>query len=128
MALVRKGRKPVIEKENANQEETEHPAENLQKQETEKFEKTENTGRVIVRGRKTYNTPSVNDNHNNNEQTENIQDSLPAIPKLPSMPDLYGKPIPRQDQDNSKPRLTINELIRLNMKDLRELASCYNIT
>ncbi|MDR1248528.1 MAG: transcription termination factor Rho, partial [Treponema sp.] len=53
---------------------------------------------------------------------------LPAIPKLPSMPDVYGKPEPRLDQDNGKPRLTINELIRLNMMDLRELAACYNIS
>jgi len=53
---------------------------------------------------------------------------LPAFPKLPSMPNLYGRPEPRMDQDNGKPRLTINELIRLNMKDLRELAACYNIT
>ncbi|MCL2192976.1 MAG: transcription termination factor Rho [Treponema sp.] len=53
---------------------------------------------------------------------------LPTFPKLPSMPNLYGKPEPRLDQDNGKPRLTINELIRLNMKDLRELAGCYNIT
>jgi transcription termination factor Rho len=54
--------------------------------------------------------------------------SLLAIPKLPSMPDIYGKPEPRSDQDNSKPRLSINELIRLNMIDLRELAACYNIS
>ncbi|MCL2190911.1 MAG: transcription termination factor Rho [Treponema sp.] len=52
---------------------------------------------------------------------------LPSFPKLPSMPNLYGKPEPRLDQDNGKPRLTINELIRLNMKDLRELAVCYGI-
>ncbi|MDR2477642.1 MAG: transcription termination factor Rho, partial [Treponema sp.] len=51
-----------------------------------------------------------------------------AFPKLPSMPDLYGKPEPRLDQDNGKPRLTINELIVLNMKDLRQLASDYNIS
>jgi transcription termination factor Rho len=51
-----------------------------------------------------------------------------SFPKLPSMPDLYGKPEPRLDQDNGKPRLTINELIRLNMMDLRELATCYNIS
>ncbi|MDR1352507.1 MAG: transcription termination factor Rho [Treponema sp.] len=54
--------------------------------------------------------------------------ALPAIPKLPSMPDIYGKPEPRNDQDNGKPRLSINELIRLNMIDLRELAACYNIS
>ena len=65
---------------------------------------------------------------NENGGNEQALQALPALPKLPSMPDLYGKPIPRQDQDNGKPRLTINELIRLNMKDLRELASCYNIT
>ncbi|MDR0561935.1 MAG: transcription termination factor Rho [Spirochaetaceae bacterium] len=54
---------------------------------------------------------------------------LPALPKnLPSMPDIYGKPEPRMDQDNGKPRLCINELIRLNMIDLRELANCYSIS
>ncbi|MDR1985683.1 MAG: transcription termination factor Rho [Treponema sp.] len=54
---------------------------------------------------------------------------LPALPKnLPSMPDIYGKPEPRMDQDNGKPRLCINELIRLNMIDLRELAVSYNIS
>jgi transcription termination factor Rho len=54
---------------------------------------------------------------------------LPALPQnLPSMPDIYGRPEPRLDQDNGKPRLTINELIRLNMIDLRELAACYNIS
>jgi transcription termination factor Rho len=53
---------------------------------------------------------------------------LPVLPRLPSMPDLYGKPEPRSDQDNGKPRLTINELIRCNMMDLRELAACYNIS
>ncbi|MDR2247671.1 MAG: transcription termination factor Rho [Treponema sp.] len=54
---------------------------------------------------------------------------LPSIPKnLPSMPDIYGRPEPRLDQDNGKPRLSINELIRLNMMDLRELAAGYNIS
>ncbi|MDR0377525.1 MAG: transcription termination factor Rho [Spirochaetaceae bacterium] len=54
---------------------------------------------------------------------------LPSMPKnLPSMPDIYGRPEPRVDQDNSKPRLSINELIRLNMMDLRELAAGYNIS
>jgi transcription termination factor Rho len=52
-----------------------------------------------------------------------------AIPKhFPSMPDIYGKPEPRLDQDNGKPRLSINELIRLNMMDLRELAAGYSIS
>ncbi len=54
---------------------------------------------------------------------------LPALPKnLPSMPFIYGKPEPRSDQDNGKPRLSINELTRLNMMDLRELALCYQIS
>ena len=44
------------------------------------------------------------------------------------MPDIYGKPEPRAGEDNGKPRLSINELIRLNMVDLRELAANYNIT
>jgi transcription termination factor Rho len=48
--------------------------------------------------------------------------------RLPSMPDIYGRPEPRLEQDNGKPRLTINELIRLNMMDLRELAAVYNIS
>jgi transcription termination factor Rho len=51
----------------------------------------------------------------------------PLPQKLPSMPDLYGRPEPRAE-DTSKPRLCINELIRLNMMDLRELAACYNVS
>ena len=52
-----------------------------------------------------------------------------VIPRnLPSMPDIYGKPEPRLDQDNGKLRLSINELIRLNMIDLRELAAGYGIS
>jgi transcription termination factor Rho len=43
------------------------------------------------------------------------------------MPDIYGKPEPR-DPDTSKPRLCINELIRISMMDLRELATFYNIS
>ena len=63
------------------------------------------------------------------ERGEATAASLPALPvHLPSMPYIYGRPEPRLDQDNGKPRLTINELIRLNMIDLRELAACYNIS
>jgi transcription termination factor Rho len=51
-----------------------------------------------------------------------------GFPKLPPMPDLYGKPEPRLDQDNGKPRLTINELFQLNIMELRELAACYSIS
>jgi transcription termination factor Rho len=52
----------------------------------------------------------------------------PLPTNLPSMPYIYGKPEPRSDQDNGKPRLSINELTRLNMVDLRELALCYQIS
>ncbi len=48
--------------------------------------------------------------------------------RLPPQPDIYGRPEPRSDQDSGKPRLSINELTRSNMIDLRELASSYNIT
>ncbi|MCL2093505.1 MAG: transcription termination factor Rho [Treponema sp.] len=51
--------------------------------------------------------------------------TLHALPRLPSMPDIYGQPEPRPDQDNGKPRLTINELNRLNMVELRNLAAAY---
>jgi len=51
---------------------------------------------------------------------------LPELPDLPSMPELYGKPEPASD-DDGKVRLSINELSRLNMIDLRKLASCYGI-
>ncbi|MDR2864413.1 MAG: transcription termination factor Rho [Spirochaetaceae bacterium] len=56
------------------------------------------------------------------------QGPLPELPKnLPSMPDLYGKPEPKSD-DDGKIRLSINELSRLSMIDLRELAACYGIS
>ncbi|MDR3302550.1 MAG: transcription termination factor Rho [Spirochaetaceae bacterium] len=67
---------------------------------------------------------SANVNLNNVAYT---QGPLPELPKnLPSMPDLYGRPEPRGDDDGNV-RLSINELTRLNMIDLRELASCYGI-
>ncbi|MDR1390322.1 MAG: Rho termination factor N-terminal domain-containing protein, partial [Treponema sp.] len=74
-----------------------------------------------------------------NAREEGFQESPAAVspkgpaaengffPKLPSMPDIYGKPEPRAGEENVKPRLSINELIRLNMVDLRELATAYNI-
>ncbi|MDR2552904.1 MAG: hypothetical protein LBD31_07055, partial [Treponema sp.] len=49
---------------------------------------------------------------------EDAVKNVPFMPRLPSMPDIYGKPEPRND-DGGKPRLSINELIRLNMVDLR---------
>jgi len=53
---------------------------------------------------------------------------VPPARGLPAMPDIYGKPEPRSDQDNGKPRLSINELTRSNMIDLRELATRYGIS
>jgi len=94
-------------------------------------ENGERSSRVVVRagGRRPYADSNGSEYRQGEEgEAQANQGNMPALPKLPSMPDLYGKPVPRQDQDNSKPRLTINELIRLNMMDLRELASCYNIT
>lgn len=55
--------------------------------------------------------------------------SHPAhVKPLPPMPDIYGRPEPRGDQDGGKPRLSINELTRSNMMDLRELAARYGIS
>ncbi|MDR2509181.1 MAG: hypothetical protein LBC77_00895, partial [Spirochaetaceae bacterium] len=47
------------------------------------------------------------------------QGPLPELPKLSSMPDLYGRPEPRGD-DGGVTRLSINELTRMSMIDLRE--------
>jgi transcription termination factor Rho len=120
MAVIRKGRRPVFNEnaENSGGEELESP-------QSSEPDNGERGARVVVRaGNKRPHSDS-----NGFEYKNGGEDApLPSLPKLPSMPDLYGKPIPRQDQDNSKPRLTINELIRLNMMDLRELAACYNIT
>ncbi|GHU06774.1 hypothetical protein FACS1894151_00130 [Spirochaetia bacterium] len=65
----------------------------------------------------------------NESQFQRTPVPIPPIPQnFPSMPDIYGKPEPRLDQDNGKPRLSINELTRLNMMDLRGLASAYGIS
>ena len=55
------------------------------------------------------------------------QGPLPELPELSSMPDLYGRPEPRGD-DGGVTRLSINELTRMSMIDLREIASCYGIS
>ncbi|MDR3356060.1 MAG: transcription termination factor Rho [Spirochaetaceae bacterium] len=56
------------------------------------------------------------------------QGALPELAKiLPSMPRIYGKPEPR-GEDDGKQRLSVNELSRLSMIDLRNLASCYGIS
>jgi transcription termination factor Rho len=55
------------------------------------------------------------------------QGSLPELPKdLPSMPKIYGKPEPKSDGDG-KQRLSVNELSRLSMMDLRTIALCYGL-
>ncbi|MDR1804269.1 MAG: Rho termination factor N-terminal domain-containing protein, partial [Treponema sp.] len=73
-------------------------------------------------------TPSVNQQEPPAAPVPSPSFPVPSFPRLPSMPDIYGRPEPRLDQDNGKPRLIINELIRLNMIDLRELAAVYNIS
>jgi len=104
----------------------------------------EKTSRMVVRPKSKRPAPGMNSHagsegrrggfvpppmaDNFTDVAERAYDPSMPFPKLPSMPDLYGKPEPRLDQDNGKPRLTINELIRLNMKDLRDLAVCYNIS
>ena len=56
------------------------------------------------------------------------QGALPELPKnLPSMPQIYGKPEPRGEDDGNR-RLSVNELSRLSMIDLRTLAACYGIS
>lgn len=150
MPVIRKGRKPRIT-ENTENGFSEEGITSDESQNSESFpvkhsrnyesdDSLMNNGdkanRVVVKGKKNQNASNgsnsngVEHKHETSEKqsTQAKHGVLPSLPKLPSMPDLYGKPIPRQDQDNSKPRLTINELIRLNMKDLRELAACYNIT
>jgi transcription termination factor Rho len=55
------------------------------------------------------------------------QGNLPELPNdLPPMPKIYGKPEPKSDGDG-KPRLSVNELSRLGMMDLRAIAVCYGI-
>jgi transcription termination factor Rho len=56
------------------------------------------------------------------------QGTLPDLSRfLHSMPHIYGKPEPR-GEDDGKQRLSVNELSRLSMMDLRALASCYGIS
>jgi transcription termination factor Rho len=56
------------------------------------------------------------------------QGTLPDLSKnLPAMPQIYGKPEPRGEDDGSQ-RLSVNELSRLSMIDLRTIAGCYGIS
>ncbi len=158
MALLRRGRKPkVVEAEDVLDEETgtvssvetvEKLSQRTETQETaEENESGEKAARMVVRARvkkppmsrapvpkgvvpkPAHNeTPSLFNTQVNGSAETNSLPPLSLPKNLPSMPDIYGRPEPRLDQDNGKPRLTINELIRLNMMDLRELAACYNIS
>ena len=47
--------------------------------------------------------------------------------KIPPMPDIYGKPEPPANDENGKVRLCINELTRMSMAGLREVAACYGL-
>ncbi|MDR2049964.1 MAG: transcription termination factor Rho, partial [Treponema sp.] len=90
-------------------------------------------GKVVVRARprsvrRDYQSRNSEEPENTGGEIPSFQNVAGGLPKLPSMPDIYGKPEPRAGEDNGKPRLSINELIRLNMVDLRELAANYNIT
>jgi transcription termination factor Rho len=74
-------------------------------------------------------TAAANGQDGSSSSNPSVSGPSPALPtNLPAMPYIYGKPEPRSDQDNGKPRLSINELTRLNMMDLRELALCYQIS
>ena len=79
------------------------------------------------RGRPSYSsrTHSGESSHTSHASSSHTPKNPPS---MPAMPFIYGKPEPRMDQDNGgKQRLCINELIRLNMMDLRELAIYYSI-
>ncbi|MFQ3547148.1 MAG: transcription termination factor Rho [Termitinemataceae bacterium] len=79
------------------------------------------------RGRRPHDRNYTNSSSGAHEHR--AESSFAAIPRpAVTMPDIYGKPEPRNDQDTGKPRLSINELTRLNMKDLRELANYYGIS
>ncbi|MFZ5367460.1 MAG: transcription termination factor Rho [Spirochaetota bacterium] len=81
------------------------------------------------RGRKAFDRPHGTNHGSQDGNSPRSESVLPPLGR-PSvvMPDIYGRPEPRNDQDNGKPRLSINELTRLNMKDLRELANFYGIS
>jgi transcription termination factor Rho len=80
--------------------------------------------KVVVRARTTR--PFLRTNPVPTGHGEKME-PLPPLPSLPSMPDLYGEPEPHSE-DTGKSRLCINELIRLNMIDLRELAVRYGVS
>jgi len=146
MAVIRRGRKPraALSEEVMNSDESDSSevttAENASEAESaETREHAEETSdndekpRVFVRARARSAVPAAPQEAHPEPEEQAAEAPHPAFtssgfPKLPPMPDLYGKPEPRLDQDNGKPRLTINELFQLNIMELRELASCYNIS
>ena len=81
------------------------------------------------RGRRSFDRNHGSNHSNQDGNSPRAETVFPPLGR-PSvvMPDIYGRPEPRNDQDNGKPRLSINELTRLNMKDLRELANFYGIS
>ncbi|MDR2607107.1 MAG: transcription termination factor Rho, partial [Treponema sp.] len=146
MALVRRGRKPKIQMSEEMldfEQEKEGTAQSM----TESQEEND-SGKVVVRAHRGsgrsrhYGSQEGGENQAAAFQGQASQ-AMPAVAvhqsaaspmsamppvHLPSMPDIYGRPEPRPGEDSGKPRLVINELIRLNMVDLRELATAYNIS
>ena len=137
MPYVRKTRTLRFEEQSDALQNTEIKLDASQSEEENQSESTrvvvKTHPRRIVRGKNGETNDETDDAANGkvNGETEAstalYKTSFTPIPKLPSMPDIYGKPEPRND-DSGKPRLSINELIRLNMVDLRELAVNYSIT
>jgi len=81
------------------------------------------------RGRRSFDRNHSGSHGNQDGASQRTETVLPPLGRpTVVMPDIYGRPEPRNDQDNGKPRLSINELTRLNMKDLRELANFYGIS
>jgi transcription termination factor Rho len=81
------------------------------------------------RGRRSFDRNHSGSHSNQDGASQRTETVLPPLGRpTVVMPDIYGRPEPRNDQDNGKPRLSINELTRLNMKDLRELANFYGIS
>jgi len=140
MAIIRRGRKPKVtegEEEVVSPDESDSnesaTADNAEAEETaaETSENDDKPARVYIRARAKSVASPASPQESPPEPAEHAAEAPPppsGFPKLPPMPDLYGKPEPRVDQDNGKPRLTINELFQLNIMELRELASCYNIS
>ncbi|MDR1445738.1 MAG: transcription termination factor Rho [Treponema sp.] len=146
MALVRKGRKPRIQMSEEMldfEQEKEGTVQSMAESQEEN-----DSGKVVVRTRRGPGRPRYYGSQEGGESQaaafpgqasqampaaavhQSAAPPMSAMPPvhLPSMPYIYGRPEPRPGEDSGKPRLVINELIRLNMVDLRELATAYNIS